>query len=96
MIGVFIVPSADAGTAPGLNYSDLVDFDRNDINAVACENFDDAGSHRAEPNDAYSAEVACHSWSLADRPATDQKPESRLIAMVVTLGSDELDDDVAQ
>ncbi|MBK6846950.1 MAG: methyltransferase domain-containing protein [Proteobacteria bacterium] len=25
-IGVFIVPSADAGTAPGLNYSDLVDF----------------------------------------------------------------------
>jgi len=45
----------------------VVDLDRHDVNAVAGEHFDDAGTHGAETDHANCAELTSHAASLSER-----------------------------
>ena len=51
------------------------DLERDDVDAVAREDLDDAGTHGAESDDADLAELTSHGWSLPE-PVCRSHPSS--------------------
>ena len=52
---------------PALLHRRLVDLDRDDVDAVAGEHLDDAGTHGAESDDTDLAELTSHAASLSEQ-----------------------------